>query len=130
MPVAFRGLHEALRPAAEWTLAVADYYEVPVTVTSVFRSWEDQTRLRRNYEACLASGEFGKTAQCRYPANRPGDSAHNWGLAWDSTVPERYQSWWDAVRRYAGFEVLENDRIHAQLPSWRSYVDRRSPGPL
>jgi hypothetical protein len=82
----------------------------------------EQRLLRDNYEACIRSGNFGKTRECRYPANRPGDSAHNFGLAWDSTVDPRYQGWWDYVRRALGFEVLENDRIHAQLPNWRRYV--------
>lgn len=116
------GLNPAVRAAADWTLAVADYYGVPVQVTSGYRSWEEQARLRRNYERCLQTGRFGKEPGCMFPANRPGDSSHNWGLSFDSTVPPEYQDWWDAVRRYAGFEVLPNDRIHAQVPNWRQYV--------
>ena len=115
------GLDPNVREAAEWALYWADYYGVPVTVTSGYRSWETQARLRRNYEACVASGEFGRTPGCRFPANRPGDSAHNWGWAWDSTVPDQYQDWWDYVRELAGFKVLANDRIHAEVPDWRSY---------
>jgi len=110
--VKLAGLHRDLRAAAQWALDVASYYGVPVNVTSVYRSWSHQQRLYDRWKA-------GKS---RYPANPPGQSAHNYGLAWDSTVDARYQDWWDAVRRYAGFEVLENDRIHAQLPSWRTYV--------
>jgi len=106
------GLHPGLRDAAQWCLDVASYYGVPVDVTSVYRSWTEQNDLYAKYVA-------GKS---KYPANRPGDSAHNYGLAWDSWVPSEYQDWWDYVRRLAGFEVLPNDRIHAQLPSWRSYV--------
>lgn len=116
------GLHPEVRAAAQWALDVANYYDVPVTVTSGFRSWEEQARLRRNYEQCLATGQMGKTPDCRFPANRPGDSAHNFGLAWDSVVPTWAQAWWDMVREYAGFEVLSNDRIHAQVPNWRQYV--------
>lgn len=116
------GLHTALRPNAQWALDVAAFYDVPVNVTSVFRSWTAQKRLRDNFERCVASGQFGKTAKCRFPANRPGDSAHNHGLAWDSTVPPEFQDWWTHVRRLAGFEVLPNDIIHAQLTSWRDFV--------
>lgn len=115
------GLWQPLRDAADWCLDVADYYGVQVTVTSGFRSWADQERLYRNYVQCLESGNYGKTPDCQYPANRPGDSAHNWGWAWDSVVSPQYQDWWDYVRRLAGFEILSNDRIHAQLPNWRQY---------
>lgn len=116
------GLHPEVRRAAEWALGWADFYGVPVTVTSGFRSWSEQARLRRRYERCLERGLFGTTRDCRFPANRPGDSSHNYGLAWDSTTEPRYQAWWNAVRRLAGFEVLPNDEVHAQVPSWRDYV--------
>ena len=117
------GLHPAVRRAAEWTLRVADFYGVPIMVTSGYRSWEEQARLRRNFERCVQTGRFGKEPGCMFPANRPGDSSHNWGLSFDSTTSPEYQDWWDAVREYAGFEVLPNDRIHAQVPNWRSYVN-------
>jgi len=106
------GLHPGLRTNAQWTLDVADFYGVPVNVTSVYRSWTAQKRLR----------ELWLAGKSRFPANRPGDSAHNFGLAWDSTVAPEYQAWWDAVRRFAGFEVLPNDLIHAQLTSWRDFA--------
>lgn len=122
------GLHPQVREAADWTLQVAEYFGVPVTVTSGYRSWAEQTKLRRNFEQCVATGRYPSGPDCLYPANRPGDSAHNWGLAWDSVVPERYQDQWDAIRRYIGFEVLPNDRIHAQVPDWRA-ITARWPGP-
>lgn len=109
-----KGLHPQVRANAEWALKWADYFGVPVTVTSGFRSWEDQKKLRERYEA----------GQSAFPANRPGDSAHNFGLAWDSTVPSAYQAWWTEVRRMAGFEVLPNDVIHAQVSNWRAIVRR------
>ena len=117
----FRGLHPALRSRADYAFQVAGRYNVPVEVTSVFRSMQEQQELRDNFERCVRTGRFGMTPECRYPANRPGDSAHNFGLAWDSTVEPRYQAWWDYVRRALGFEVLSNDRIHAQLSGWRRY---------
>jgi len=115
------GLDRDVREAARWSLKWADYYGVPVTVTSGKRSWAKQTKLRRNYEKCLKRGEFGKTARCMFPANRPGDSAHNFGWAWDSTTSPEYQPWWDHVRGLAGFSVPPNDRIHAEVPNWRNY---------
>jgi len=116
------GLHPEVKAAAEWALGWADFYGVPVTVTSGLRSWQEQAVLRRNFENCLARGEFGKTDRCRFPANKPGDSSHNWGLSWDSETDPRFQDWWTMVRRLAGFEVLPNDVIHAQVPQWRDFV--------
>ena len=122
------GLHPEVADRARYALEIADYYDVPVTVTSGHRSWAEQERLRRNYEQCVAEGRFPSRPDCLFPANRPGDSAHNWGLAWDSTVPGWAQSWWTRVREWLGFEVLPNDVIHAQVPNWREYVDQsRAP---
>ena len=115
------GLDPTVRAYAEWCLEVADFYRIPVTVTSGFRSWAEQERLYTNYQQCLATGSMGKTPDCQYPANAPGDSAHNFGWAWDSSVPSEWQAAWNYIRRYAGFEVLDNDVVHAQVPNWRSY---------
>lgn len=106
------GTHPEVRAAATWALGWADHYGVPITVTSGKRTWEDQERLYRSY----------LQGRSRFPANRPGDSSHQYGLAFDSTTENRFQDWWSMVRRMAGFEVLENDIIHAQVPSWRQYV--------
>lgn len=101
-----------MRPYAEWAHQIAHAYGIRPVVTSTFRSWEEQARLRREYEA----------GRSRWPANRPGDSSHNWGLAWDSWVPEDQWPLWTAIREAVGFEVLPNDRIHAQVPDWRTWV--------
>jgi len=123
------GLHPQVREAAEFALAWADQFGVPIEVTSGFRSWEEQARLRRNFEQCVASGRFGQGPDCRFPANRPGDSAHNWGLAWDSSIAPELQPWWNAVRQAIGFAVPGNDQIHAEVPGWRDLVSR-APGRL
>ncbi len=118
------GLHRDVKANAEWALAWADYYDVPAAVTSGFRSWQDQDRLRRNYEQCLAKGTAGQPGRCEFPANRPGDSAHNFGLAWDSWVPDWAMPWWAHVRELAGFRVPSGDIIHAEVPKWREIVRR------
>ena len=59
---------------------------------------------------------------CKYPANQPGDSAHNYGLAWDSYVPEEEMPLWVRIREYCGFAVPVNDEVHAELPDWREYI--------
>ncbi len=115
-------LDPAIKDAALWTLDVADFYNVPVTVVSAFRSLEDQARLRANYDECVRSGRTGQAPDCLFPANRSGESAHNFGLAFDSVTEPRFRAWWTMVRQFAGFRVLENDWPHAELPDWRIYV--------
>lgn len=116
------GLDTSVREAAEWCLQWADYYNVPVTVNSGFRSWAEQQKLYTNYLQCLQEGAMGSRPDCMYPANPPGDSAHNFGFAWDSSVPDWALSWWVYVRQLAGFRVPPNDLIHAEVPNWRQYV--------
>jgi len=111
--IALRGLDSRVRPYAEYAMQLATHYGVDPTVTSTFRSWEEQTRLRASYER----------GESRWPANRPGDSAHGYGWAFDSVVPASQQGLWDRIRRYVGFEVLDHDIIHAQVPNWRQYRD-------
>lgn len=122
MPGGLGGLEPSVLDAARWAIDTATFYGVPVTVVSGFRTRAEQTRLRRNYEQCVLSGRFGRGPDCRYPANLPGFSAHEYGLAFDSTVPARYQDWWTYVRQIAGFHVLPNDLPHAEVPNWRDYV--------
>ncbi len=124
--IELRGLHPVLRPYAEAIVAYGNQLGLNVRVTSVFRSMDQQRRLRENYELCVARGRFpssdsyGADMSCRWPANRPGDSGHNYGVAWDS-VAEKMDEWVQ-LRRAAGWHVPDNDVIHAELPSWRSYL--------
>jgi len=109
MSMQLRGLDSRVRPYAEYALEIARYYGIDPTITSTFRSWEEQTKLRARWER----------GESRFPANRPGDSAHNYGWAWDSVVPAGQQNLWNQIREYVGFEVLAGDLIHAQVPNWR-----------
>lgn len=110
--IALRGLDDEVRPYAEYAHAIASYYGVPVQVTSTYRTWEDQRALRNRY----------LRGESQFPANNPGDSAHNYGLAWDSYVEPAYRDWWGMVREYVGFDVPPNDWIHAEVPNWRTTV--------
>jgi hypothetical protein len=123
--MALRGLDPEVRERAELVLAWARHWSIPVNVTSGYRSFAEQTRLRRNFDRCVAERKFPGPG-CRFPANRPGDSAHNFGLAFDSTVAPALQPWWTAIRIWAGFNVPSNDIIHAEVPSWRNFADPRS----
>lgn len=112
-----------MRERAELVMAWAAFYGIPINITSGFRSFAEQTTLRRTFEQCVAEKRQGM-AGCRFPANRPGDSAHNFGLAFDSTVTPELMPWWIAIRKWAGFNVPGNDIIHAEVPGWRSFVDQ------
>ena len=121
MSISLRGLHPDVRNAAELALTWGTFLGLRPTVTSAFRSLSEQARLRARFEAGLA----------RFPANRPGDSAHNFGLAFDSdplaqTVVIAGQVFdanavWKIVRELAGFRVPDGDRVHAEVPGWRRF---------
>lgn len=115
MSIQLRGLHQQVRPYAEYALAVAAYYRLEVTITSTFRSWQEQQLLWSRYKRGLS----------RFPANEPGDSAHGYGLAFDSVVSPENQPMWDAIRRWVGFGVPMNDIVHAEVPGWRGMVNQR-----
>lgn len=118
MSIQLRGLHPAVRERAEIALDWMNQFGVRPIVTSGFRSWHEQLRLRQRYEQGLS----------RFPANLPGDSAHNFGLAWDAVLPDSirgnpdWERYWEAVREAVGFNVPPNDTIHAEVPGWREFV--------
>jgi len=122
MSLALRGMHPDLREPAEFAMEVAHLNGITPQVSSVFRSFTTQARLRRNFESCVAAGRFPSSPNCMFPANQPGDSAHNYGFAFDSVVPAAQQPVWDAIRQWVGWRVPSNDLIHAELPGWRGFV--------
>jgi len=117
LSIQLRGLHPEVRERAELVLAWANRFGIRPIVTSGFRSFNQQAALRLRFEAGLS----------RFPANRPGDSAHNFGLAWDAVLPAplgdlpNFEVWWEAVREFYGFNVPSNDTIHAEVPGWRRF---------
>lgn len=125
----FSGLHSLLRPYAEAAVEFAMQNGVRPTITSVTRTWANQERLYANYQACKKAGLAGSSRSlapglsCRYPANPPGSSSHQYGFSWDSTVPEELMPWWVAVREAYGWRVPTNDLIHAELPDWEQYAE-------
>ena len=119
--IALRGLDARLRPYAEYAHAIAAHYGVIPRVASVRRTWSEQQRLYSRYALAVQQGRFPSPA-VPYPANAPGDSAHQFGLAWDSQVAPQFQQWWKDVRRWVGFTVYDHDAPHAELPGWRAVV--------
>jgi len=120
--LSLRGMHPQLREPAEFALEVAHFNGLRPQVTSALRTFTQQAALRRNFESCVARGAFPTQPGCRFPANRPGDSAHNFGFAFDSTVPASQMPLWTAIREWVGWRVPANDVIHAELPEWRQFV--------
>lgn len=114
------GVDSNVRAAAALAVKVAADNGIKVTVTSGYRSLEKQAALRADYEQCQAGNTAGR--DCRYPANRPGNSAHNFGLAFDSTVSPSQLPAWNFIRQWAGFALAANDAVHAEVPNWRKYV--------
>ena len=117
MTMQLRGLDARVRPLAEAAYLYALERGLKPVVTSVFRSYTEQKALRESYERGLS----------RFPANRPGDSAHNYGLAFDSVVSPDQEQLWTAIRISFGWHVPANDVIHAEVPSWRDWLTRTSP---
>ncbi len=122
MAIALRGLEPEVREAAEFTLQVARFFGIEPRITSTVRSFAKQLQLRQNFERCVRQGRFPSPPDCKFPANRPGDSSHNFGLSFDSVVRPDQQASWDAIRRWVGFRVPENDLIHAEVPEWRRFT--------
>ena len=116
-----RGMQADLRPYAEYAHAIANYYGIYPRVASVRRPWEEQQRLHDRYQRALADGTF-PSREVPYPANPPGESAHQFGLAWDTVVPPEFEQWWKDLRRWIGFTVYDHDAPHAELPGWREVV--------
>lgn len=124
-------LNPEVRERVEWLLQVARLNNLPVTITSTARSTESQRRLRDNFEQCVARGLYPSSASlapgysCKYPANKPGDSSHEYGVSFDSVVPSSWLPAWTALREYAGFRVADEngDPIHAEVPDWRRLRD-------
>lgn len=91
----------------------------PLTLTSGYRSPQKQAQLYEDYRA-------GRSA---IPANPPGDSAHEVGLALDFSpgrpYPQDKRLWelyWQVARAF-GFEPLgPRDPVHIQVPRWRELV--------
>lgn len=106
------GLHPVVRQYAQYCLDWAKQNGVPVTVTSARRSREQQAKLYRDWLA----------GRSKFPANPPGFSGHEYGLAWDSWVAPEYRDWWKQVREAVGFRVPPNDWIHAEVPDWQDWA--------
>lgn len=108
--LAFAGIDPRLRAHAEATVAYAESVGIKPNIISVRRNYGEQAKLYANYRAGLS----------KWPAEPPGESAHQYGVAWDSTVKPEQQAAWNAIRRAFGWYVPEQDAPHANYPNWRA----------
>lgn len=95
------------------------------TVTSGYRDQEKQKELRELWERSgMHPFPVRYAGTTVYPANRPGDSSHNWGMGWDSDVPDQYMQLWRYVRASVGWTLSAPgvDDVHAEWPGWRDAV--------
>lgn len=107
-----------LADAVRYGLAYLDAYGIATEVTSAGRSSAEQLRLHQLYLA-------GKGA----PANRPGTSAHEFGLAVDisSVHGSRHveQQYVIAVMRWVGLSnPYPHEPWHFEVPNWQRYARR------
>lgn len=95
-------------------MRMAQQMEIQPVITSVRRNWAQQSKLHENYRLGLS----------KFPANAPGDSAHQYGVAWDSWVPPADQEMWNRIRAHWGWKLYPHDEVHAEFPNWRAYISR------
>jgi len=110
--IGLRGLTTDVREQAEFAFKIAHQFGITPVVTSTVRAWAEQLQLRQKWER----------GESEFPANRPGDSAHEYGLAFDSWVPDEQMPCWVEIRRCVGLRVPDGDLIHAERPEWRSSI--------
>jgi len=104
-------LHPALIPWAKWIYSVGKHYDGRLVVTSARRSSAKQAELRRLWEQ-------GKS---KIPANRPGTSLHEFGLAFDMArlgkepLGDPLLAWLGQVwEHYGGRHGGTRDPVHFQ----------------
>ncbi len=104
-------LHVRLIPWAKWLLAVGRQYDQRLVVTSARRSSAKQAELRRRWEQGLSN----------IPANRPGTSLHEYGLAFDlarmgkDPLGDPLLNWLGQVwEHYGGRHGGARDPVHFQ----------------
>lgn len=118
MSLSLASLADDFRPWAEWIVELAKFADSQARVTSAFRTHEKQKALYELY----------RQGQSRYPAARPGQSAHEYGYAIDMVFGNLDAR--DAVRnvwvQYGG-NLGNDDEVHFEFPNWRALVSQQSP---
>jgi len=105
---------QLLHPVMQDALGLVRTVSPRGTLTSTYRSVQEQARLRRAYE-------LGRS---QFPAEQPGRSTHHTGLAFDYVVREGARSpqqlelgrWWESI---GGVWAGPRDPVHFQHPAAR-----------
>lgn len=107
-------LHPAFRSAVDDLLSRVSF---PVTITSGYRSIEDQRRV------CAELEERERRTGRHFPCATPGLSAHQWGLAVDMMGGTSFASEEHRELRQLGaalgFAFVADDPPHFEHPAWR-----------
>lgn len=82
MPSLIR-LRSPIRPAAEWLYQIGRQAAPALRITSVRRTWSEQSALFKK----SAQGGCKGSGCSAFPAAPPGRSLHQYGLAWDMARP-------------------------------------------
>jgi len=105
-------LHPQLVPWARWIYALGKSYDARLVVTSGKRSTAKQQRLYDKW----------RRGESRIPANRPGTSLHEYGLAFDlarigkDPLADPLLDWLGRVwEHYGGRHGGNRDPVHFQL---------------
>lgn len=122
-------LHSEIRPLAEAFLADCHAARIDVIVSCTSRTLEEQAAL-------YAQGRTTPGDICTWA--KPGQSAHNYGLAVDVAIIvngkldwKRTDPLWQTVGNFGQARGLEwygapdaefNELPHFQLPNWRGFI--------
>lgn len=116
------GLWPPFAEAVRYLLAYCEYYGLDVTLTSGYRSSEEQQRL---YALGRTPLEIAQRVKKRGTGGSvtdapPGYSAHNYGLAVD--VESRQLQSVMALAKEIGFGTVSWDPDHIEWPGWQQLV--------
>ena len=116
------GLWPPFAAAVQYYLQAADYYGIPITIVSGYRSPEEQARL-------YAQGRTAAEIQARVKKQGrngavtdapPGTSPHNYGLAVDIESPRLSDA--KKLATLIGFGTVSWDPPHLEWPGWQSLL--------
>jgi hypothetical protein len=100
----FNGLEPWLVPYAGWLLYYGHQADPSIKVTSVRRSYAEQSRLYRRFQMGLSA----------FPVARPGTSWHEYGRAFDMVARPEVLSQLGATWKSWGGSWWPSDPIHFQ----------------
>lgn len=105
-----RGLNPAIQPYAETLIAWAASVGFVPRVTSILRTYAQQSKLYNEYLAKLARGVP------TLPAAPPGKSRHEYGLAWDMVCSTSEQlAYLGAIWNSWGGHWSASDPVHFEV---------------